>query len=436
MTNGQNGGDRRSDDMSEYLQTFLDETEEQMDDLVETLLSLEQDATNGEDLNEAFRLIHSIKGSAGMMGFDSIAVLTHHLENRFERFRSGTERLDEPTMNLVLRCVDFLRQCNDRLRDGEELGSSSELLEELRRLEDQAHASAGAAATAAAIEPPVAKEDSPPPALLPPTDEHLGDDASIRLVVRFRAGLQLVDLKAQLIVARLSGLGEVRSTRPDVEQLAETAQLEEFQIHLATQEKPERIRAAADVEGVESIEFPDVDDGAEFAASAVEVDLPSERSAASPSLPPAEAESSPAIVHEAESDLEVRPAEESQPQPDRLDREDQQPKPEESGDGPQPPPATTSQPAGSRPAAKVAETMRVDIDRLDNLMNLVGELVVNRARFVQISGQINPALRKATMLNRLREFSETCDVRSKPGDAGGKLSDQSGRSNSCGPDWN
>ena len=249
--------------------------------------------------------------------------------------------------------------------------------------------------------------------------------------MRFRAGLQLVDLKAQLIVARLSGLGEVRSTRPDVEQLAETAQLEEFQIHLATQEEPERIRAAADVEGVESIEFPDVDAPLEFAASAVEANLPSDSSAASPSLPPAaeaEAESSPAIVHEAESDLEVRPAEDSQPQPDRQDREVQQPEPDESGDGPQPPPVTTSQPAGSRPAAKVAETMRVDIDRLDNLMNLVGELVVNRARFVQIADQIDPALRNATMLNRLRDFSETLRRTVENLEmSGGKLSDQSGQ---------
>ncbi len=101
---------------------FLDETEEQLDDLVETMLSLENASTNAEDLNEAFRLIHSIKGSAGMMGLDHITVLTHHLENRFERFRSGTEQLDEPTMNLVLRCIDFLRQCNDRLREGQKLG--------------------------------------------------------------------------------------------------------------------------------------------------------------------------------------------------------------------------------------------------------------------------------------------------------------------------
>jgi two-component system chemotaxis sensor kinase CheA len=51
--------------------------------------------------------------------------------------------------------------------------------------------------------------------------------------------------------------------------------------------------------------------------------------------------------------------------------------------------------------------MRVDISRLDNLMNLAGELVVNRARFLQISGQIDPALRKATMVNRIKDFSES-----------------------------
>ena len=137
MANTNNPADF-DDEMSEYLQTFLDETEEQLDDLVETMLLLENASTNEAGLNEAFRLIHSIKGSAGMMGLDNITVLTHHLENRFERFRSGTQQLDEQTMNLVLRCIDFLRDCVDRLRDDQTLGSPTELLTELKKLEDQA----------------------------------------------------------------------------------------------------------------------------------------------------------------------------------------------------------------------------------------------------------------------------------------------------------
>ena len=86
--NLENSGDL-ADDLAEFLPTFLDETEEQLDDLVETMLGLERDSTSKDDLNEAFRLIHSIKGSAGMMGFDSMMILTHHLENRFARFRSA-----------------------------------------------------------------------------------------------------------------------------------------------------------------------------------------------------------------------------------------------------------------------------------------------------------------------------------------------------------
>ena len=73
---------------------------------------------------------------------------------------------------------------------------------------------------------------------------------------------------------------------------------------------------------------------------------------------------------------------------------------------------------------KVAETMRVEIDRLDDLMNLAGELVVNRARFVQISSQISPAHRKASTLNRIREFCDSLrhtidgleDETAEPGD--------------------
>ena len=205
-------------EMAEYLQTFLDETDEQLEDLVETMLSIEKASDNQDDLNEAFRLIHSIKGSAGMMGLDSITALTHHLEDRFERFRSGTEKIDEPTMNLVLRCIDFLRECSQRLREGERLGSSAELLEELGRLErasassERPHASStptsGSDVVAATNSTSEADDTSAIPSDLGSSDEpetEQPDEAgSIRMRVRFRAGLQLADLKARLIATRLS----------------------------------------------------------------------------------------------------------------------------------------------------------------------------------------------------------------------------------------
>ena len=261
--------DSFDDEMSQYMETFLDETEEQLDDLVETMLLLENSSTNEQGLGEAFRLVHSIKGAAGMMGLDHITVLTHHLENRFERFRSGTEQLDEPTMNLVLRCIDFLRECSDRLRDGQSLGSPAELLSELKALEDRAAAPGGGEPKTSET-PAVNDPSGEPTELLPPRDHsslhviestpspsiapHVDDDV-VRIIIRFRSGLQLVDLKAQLIVNRLAALGDLRSSNPALDALVGDESLLQLEIQLETSTGLERLRLAADVEGVESIDF-------------------------------------------------------------------------------------------------------------------------------------------------------------------------------------
>ena len=62
--------------------------------------------------------------------------------------------------------------------------------------------------------------------------EQFVSDALIRMVIRFRGGLQLADLKAQLIVSRLSGLGDIKSTRPEMDELADVDPLDEFEVLL------------------------------------------------------------------------------------------------------------------------------------------------------------------------------------------------------------
>ena len=85
------------------------------------------------------------------------------------------------------------------------------------------------------------------------------DDAVVRMVIRFRPRLQLADLKAQLIVNRLAGLGDLKSTQPALDSLPEDEQLEEFEVRLETHEDFDHLRSAAEVDGVESIDFPDID---------------------------------------------------------------------------------------------------------------------------------------------------------------------------------
>lgn len=381
MAENIDGSGGLEDEMQEYLHTFLDETEEQLDDLVETLLSLEQNADNSHELNEAFRLIHSIKGAAGMLGLDSITTLTHQLENRFERFRSGLARLDEPTMNLVLRCIDFLRLCVERLRSGEPLGGAAELLNELNELQNGSEEEA----SRGALEPDDAVVE-----VKDVVGEGVVSEGVVVMVVHFRAGLQLIDLKAQLIVARLSALGSIQSTRPPLDQLADDDGLETFEIWLETSTDIEQLRASADVEGVEDIEFSGTPVDAEIRS------VDTERKE---------------IVEETSSDdrKETQSLEElSWSSADKLQEGGGEATPAASATPPQ---AVTDARQSTNLTAetsnrKIADTMRVDIERLDNLMNLVGELVVNRARFSQISSQVDPALRRGTMLNRIREFSD------------------------------
>ncbi len=409
MTTNNGNSDDFADDMAEYLPTFLDETEEQLDDLVETLLILESDFNNSEALNGAFRLIHSIKGSAGIMGLESITVLTHHLESRFEQFRSGQARLDESTMNLVLRCIDFLRECTNRLRNGQQLGSPSELLIEVKNLEKQSKpAKKDDSQTPVPSHGPVVQKD--PSQSDESCFESGADDSMTLMIVRFRSGLQLVDLKAQLIVNRLSAFGKVKMTRPDIKHIEDFEGLDALEICIETEEDHSRLRSASEVDGVESIEFLT---GPVETQSATETISPPPNTRIPPPDPDdnvvVEEETtstrsdSPADPHSFEHVAEIETASELPPAIDSLVDSEQESEPN-SVPQPEEQPAVVG---GSETAiGKTSETMRVEIDRLDNLMNLAGELVVNRARFEQISAEVNPELRKTNMLNRIREFSD------------------------------
>jgi two-component system chemotaxis sensor kinase CheA len=181
-------GNVPADEMAEYLQMYLDETGEQLEGLVQKLLALEETPTDAVHLNEAFRLVHTLKGSAALMGFDSITEVTHQLENHLERIRSGLQTLDRALIDLSLRCVDFLRDSNRRLREGQPLSRAPELLKALSGL----HVAAAA---------PLEKKEPPEqrvPAVTPRARR------SWRILIRFEADLPLPDLKAQLAIARLA----------------------------------------------------------------------------------------------------------------------------------------------------------------------------------------------------------------------------------------
>lgn len=388
------------DEMADYLRLYIEETEEQLDALVQTLLALEQTPLDTRQLNESFRLIHSIKGSSALLGLDRVTTLTHHLESHFERLRSGSRILDAATMGVVLRCIDFLRECNGRLRLGEPLDQPGELLERVKALEHSAGREAVAAATPQPGLAESAREDSAaaenlqaaeptgqalgkPPATVAGTGasegwntgspQDAGDERAWRLRLRLRPGMPMPEMKAELLFARLASLGSVTGSSPSRESLAAGAEgLERLEILVTSSADAQALGVACDAEGVAVESVEPVAGAAAQAARAVV---------------PAAGPDGPAAPVQGESSGETGP------------------------------PATV-RPAGAT-VSPVAETVRVDVERLDVLLNLTGELVVSRARLAQIASDIAPTFRKSGLAGRsatdsVKELLRACDAARAP----------------------
>ena len=380
----QSSGSSSSDDLSEYLQVFLDESAEELDALVEATLLLEGDPTNADALNKAFRMLHSLKGSCGMMGFEVVGDFAHTLEDRFENYRSGKDQLDRDTTTLVLKCVDYFRSFIDRLRTGDANEGDPK---ELTRLLNE-HVAIAPAASEPATNRPIPLAEARP-AL------SMSMSSGIPIKVKFKPGLQLADLKARLIVSRLSSIGEVISCEPKIEDVRSFDELPLFSLILMTDRKLEEIRRIASVDGVESIEI----DTATLAGTApqasvavpapadpvIEKQLQTEQIAdASAFAPPAAAPSKPERIPEL-------PA----PTPAAVVQAVTKPQP--------PVPAAVETAEGKGP---VNETLRIDIERLDRLMNLTGELVVTNARFAEITTKMSPVFRRNSVFNKTKDLTE------------------------------
>ena len=97
-------------DTSQYLEIFLDETKEHLQNLNTQILDLEQEPDNMDTINEIFRAAHSLKGMAGTMGFKRMQALTHDMENVFSEVRNGTIKIQSDMIDTLFKCLDALEE--------------------------------------------------------------------------------------------------------------------------------------------------------------------------------------------------------------------------------------------------------------------------------------------------------------------------------------
>lgn len=105
-------------DTSQYMNMFLEESMDNLQTLNETLLELEQSPGDVEKLNQIFRVAHTIKGMAATMGFNDIAELTHKMEDVLSEFREGQLQVTQQVVTVLFDCLDTLERMVNNVEEG------------------------------------------------------------------------------------------------------------------------------------------------------------------------------------------------------------------------------------------------------------------------------------------------------------------------------
>jgi two-component system chemotaxis sensor kinase CheA len=116
-------------DMSQYLDVFLEESKEHLESLNQKLLDWEKNPGDIAALNEIFRAAHTLKGMSSTMGFEDLADLTHHMENILSDLKEGLLEVNPQVVDILFQCFDRLQQIIERIEsNGSGKIDNSELL--------------------------------------------------------------------------------------------------------------------------------------------------------------------------------------------------------------------------------------------------------------------------------------------------------------------
>jgi len=387
-------------DMNEIKEIFFQECEEQLAELESGLLKLNDGDRDPETVNAVFRAVHSIKGGAGAFGLDELVAFAHVFETTLDCVRSNKLDPNQDVLKVMLKSADVLADLTKAARDGGSVEESRTrgLVKELEALAN------GETITPSAAEPAAPKPAAkaavvPPPAPAPaPTDESgfqpiafsFGDfeDAAIPLMetptfnVTFKpsAALYSKGNESALLLRDLARIGEMSvncdmSTLPSLDDINPEGAYFFWKITIKTDKGEEGIRSVfefaewdceldivmAEDEVAADEELPMIP--VPFDLSVLEEEVHEE-----PAVQPASIDE-PVVakaVATASAATEVTQAVAAAVE-----------KREAAS------PAAAANAANAANNASAGQTIRVDLDRVDRLINLVGELVINQAMLSQ-----------------------------------------------------
>lgn len=320
-------------DLSAYLGVFLDEVEEQLQVLNSEILTLEKEPKNEKTIQNIFRAAHTLKGSSASMGFEQMKEFTHHLENVFEQVRQSKLDVSQELINVIFESIDFIKVMKEAIINGE-----------LESIKIEPNIAKLTMFTDDQVEPKQKKKRMKEDQLTYALNEieknvilsgfELGHN-SLEISISLVTDALMKNVRALLIHNNLKEAGEIIASTPSVDDIENNQHFDGKMrfILLTMQTKQEVMQIINQISDIKSVNINQI----------------TEENLSHPIK-----ENSPEAIENEQRQTRVDGSE-------KMD----------SG------------------KTKINPTVRVDVDKLEHLMNLVGELVIDQTRLVDVRGRLS-----------------------------------------------
>ena len=358
-------------DVSQYLEIFLDETNEHLQSLNTQILALEQDPENMDTINEIFRAAHSLKGMAGTMGYKRMQTLTHDMENVFSEVRNGNIKVNAEMIDILFQCLDALEEYNTNIRETSDEGTNdNEPL--IKQLNDILNGGAAPAEPAAAPNAPEQKPETAESAgdtdagnekwkliKLDDTDKNVLHEAIRQgkkvygITVWVHESCILKAARAFLVFKAIEEVGEIIVSSPSAQDIEDEKFELDFSLIVISDGTLDKLMdAVKGVSEIDKVTGGEVDPDAQTPATEGNKEKVKEEYKEQKTETPAPTAAAAAT---AATPAAAQPAKNQ----------------------------AAKKPAANKPV--VNRTVRVDIEKLDTLMNLVSELIIAKNSLVSAS---------------------------------------------------
>ncbi len=371
-------------DVSQYLGIFIDETRGHLQELNEQILILEKEPENEDTINEIFRAAHSLKGMAGTMGYKRMQRLTHDMENVFSEIRNGKMKASPNLIDLLFRGLDALESYLDIIINTQDEGTedNQDIIDGLQKVMEEGLGTNTPEAAQPKAPAAVPREELKGrhlvlaehelAAALKAKDE--GENV-FEITVFVQPSCILKAARAFLVFKALEEAGDIIKSVPEVQDIEDEKFDFDFSMVLLTRKSEDEIRTAV----MNVSEIKDVVIAPANISSKVGAQVPQQA---------AEVQENPASAAPSDNENQAVPA-----QPENNAPAQNMGGAAAAAQAVAAPAAAKQTAAKTASKAAVNRSVRVDIEKLDDLMNLVSELIIAKNGLVSVNGDGEKSMR-------------------------------------------